>query len=264
MLLPNGHDNPKAVGWDLIGSRFWREGRKSARPSKDDIALFCDGIRSPDQVMVIGASTLELVGSLIELGCRPCVLDFSRTMCEELRSAVDGADIDIRRADITRPLRAGWAGSFGYVLSDRLSNRFTADEAMAAARNMLLLLRDGGIMRTTVKIGLYPMDERMIALGRERGTLSQFYDAANRTLDFAVAGDILDQCLLPHGDIPPDLLLSWYKSRRAEKRFDREEVLRTFEDASPAGVRVRELTAISLPGATAVDFIEGRVARSGE
>lgn len=261
-MAASRHGNPKAAGWDLIGSRFWREGRKSARPSEGDIALFCDGIRGCDQVMVIGASTRELVGRLIELGCRPCVLDFSRAMCEELRSAVGGADADIRHADITAPLPAGWAGSFGYVLSDRLINRFTADEAMAAAHNMLLLLRDGGIMRTTVKIGLYPMDERMIALGAERGTLSRFYDPASRTIDFAAAGDMLDQCLLPHGDIPPDLLLSWYRSRRAEKRFDREEVVKIFADASPAGVSVREPTATSLPGAAGVDFIEVRFARS--
>jgi hypothetical protein len=75
-----------------------------------------------------------------------------------------------------------------------------------------------------VKLGFYPMDLRMIELGRERSCLHEFYDEEDRVLDFAAAGAVLEDAVLPHGDIPRDLLLEWYRGRGREKRFEDEEV----------------------------------------
>jgi len=71
---------------------------------------------------------------------------------------------------------------------------------------MLDLLTDSGQVRASIKLGLYPMDTRMINLGRERGCLEQFYDAESNIIDFGAAGDVLIDALLPHGDIAPGLV----------------------------------------------------------
>lgn len=216
--------NDKAHAWNLVGGMFWEIGRKSARPSAAEIERFLEGVRPGQRVAVVGASTRELVEAAIERGAEVTVFDFSSRMCEDLAKALDGRPCTIRQLDITAPTPPGQAGRFELVMSDRLINRFTRDEGVRALTGMLGLLAPGGAVLTALKLGFYPMDLRMIEEGRRRGRLAEFYDEATRTIDFAAAGDILDACVLPHGDIPVEVLLPWYRGRGREARFDRADM----------------------------------------
>ncbi|MDR5859274.1 hypothetical protein FZZ93_03095 [Halomonas eurihalina] len=216
--------NTKADAWDIIGSLFWEQGRQSAKPSQPELELFTKGIGEGSRVCVVGASTKDLVDMLLDRGAEVTVYDFSQGMCSSLEQAMGTAPVTIRQLDITAPLDDELTGSYDYVLNDRLINRFTWAEAKSALMNMCTLAHDGEV-RASIKLGHYPMDLRMIAMGEERGTLASFYDRETRTIDFSRAGTVLDDALLPHGDIDPALLLEWYRGRAAEKRFEDEDVV---------------------------------------
>lgn len=217
-------ENTKAAAWDLIGSLFWETGRTTAKPSDEEIGLFLAGITAGDRCTVVGASTKDLVEALIGLGAEVTVMDFSERMCEDLRAALPEGSCRILRHDITQRAPQELRGTQRFVLNDRLVNRFSEAEARRGLEGMLDLLADGGQVRASIKLGLYPMDERMIDTGRERGTLETFYDADAKVIDFAAAGDVLTDSLLPHGGIDSDLLLEWYRGRGREQRFDHQDV----------------------------------------
>lgn len=218
-------ENAKSAAWDLIGSLFWESGRVSAKPSEDEIGLFLARIPVGARCTVVGASTKNLIEALIARGAEVSVLDFSERMCEDLRAALPAGSCHVRRHDITLPAPEDLRGSQQYVLSDRLVNRFGGPEALAGLEGMLDLLADGGQLRASIKLGLYPMDTRMINLGHERGCVERFYDAENKIIDFRAAGDILTDALLPHGDIAPELLIEWYRGRGKEQRFDHDDLV---------------------------------------
>jgi hypothetical protein len=226
-IVSNENDvvNSKVEAWDMIGDLFWEKGRKTAMPSDAEMKLFTNGIKSGDKVAVIGASTKYLVELLMEIGAIVTVYDFSKQMCDALKNALSFNAPKIEVLDITAQLNEELIGSQDYVLNDRLVNRFTWNESIKAVRNMMLLAINGEV-RASILLGLYPMDERMIALGKERGTLEEFYDEKNKTMYFAKAGDVLKDALVPHGDIKPEILLQWYIHRKEEVRFDDSDVRR--------------------------------------
>lgn len=215
--------NTKAAAWDKIGNLFWEKGRTSAKPSGYEMDLFIRDIQSGDRVCVIGASTKELVCLLVDRGAQVTVYDFSNGMCQSLRESVSDPKIAIEQLDIVAPMDTDLIGSQDYVLNDRLINRFNASEATSALHNMCALAQEGHV-RASIKLGLYPMDEKMLALGKERGTLADFWNEASSTIDFSKAGNVLDDALLSHGEIDPKILLDWYRGRAAEKRFEHREI----------------------------------------
>lgn len=233
-------ENTKAAAWDLIGGAFWTAGRTTAKPSATELELFTAGIAAGSRVTVVGASTKDLVEALIARDAQVSVLDFSARMCDDLRSALPEGSWQVLQHDITGPAPAQLRGTQQYVLSDRLINRFSGPEAQAGVEGMLDLLAVGGEVRTSIKLGLYDMDRRMIEVGRERGCLSSFFDEANNIIDFAAAGDVLVDALLPHGEIPAHLLLDWYRGRGREQRFDHEDVVVLLAAASD-GTRALDL-----------------------
>lgn len=219
--------NNKVEAWNKIGGKFWTEGRKSARPSAEELDLFTTGISTTDRVVVVGASTKELVENLMGKGIRVMTIDFSDQMCDDLCEAVP--DAEVRVVDVTRPIPSDLLGTADWVLSDRLINRFDAAEAATGVAGMASLLSDGGMLRQSVKIGLYPMDETILAHAREAGATHLFWDEETSTIDFSRAGDSLDSGILPHGEINMDLLKQWYIGRGREKRFSDAEVRDLFE-----------------------------------
>lgn len=239
--------NAKAEAWDNVGSLFWQQGRVSARPSQAELDLFTSGISAGSRCTVVGASTKHLVQTLVELGAQVTVLDFSQQMCADLAVAVDQADVRVH--DITTPAPAELAGTQDYVLCDRLVNRFGPAEAAAGLSGMVGLLAEGGQLRATIKLGLYPMDEQMIALGEQRGTLTTFWDEQTSTIDFGTAGSVLDDALLPHGDIDPAILLAWYRGRGKEQRFSHQDVLNLLAESRAGGTAVESVTDAELPDA---------------
>ncbi len=216
--------NTKAAAWDLVGGLFWSKGRATARPTQPEISIFLSGLAPGARIAVIGASTKDLVQSALAIGLRLTVLDFSARMCADLAEEVR-SDTDIRVQDITEEMPDDLAGAYDAVISDRLINRFTREEGLKALSGMLWLLKEGGVIRTSIKMGFYPMDHRMIEEGSRRGTLENFYDACTRTIDFQAAGEVLDTCLLPHGEISRAILLDWYRGRGRESRFEDADIL---------------------------------------
>ncbi|NOI80992.1 hypothetical protein F0237_09990 [Vibrio tubiashii] len=233
--------NEKTAGWDIVGGLFWEKGRKSAKPSESELELFTAGIKAGDKVAVIGASTKDLVEHLMAKNVDVTVYDFSKGMCESLQEALAPNAPPIHVLDITAPLNSDLIGYHDYVLNDRLVNRFTTQEAEKALMNMVALAKQGEV-RASVKLGLYAMDEKMIELGKGRQVLDRFYCEKTQTIDFSKAGDILEESLVPHGNIDREVLLQWYRSRGMETRFSDESLKQliqslTFDDGSQVAVK---------------------------
>ncbi len=214
--------NPKAKAWNQIGGLFWTQGRVNARPSRTELDLFTADITPGQRVCMIGASTRELAEEILRRGARLTVLDFSERMVRDLSAVVQ--DADIRVADITGEIPADLVGAHSWVVSDRLLNRFDAAEAPKGVGGMSALLAKEGLVRTSVKLDLYPMDKKMLKHAGTTGTAEDFWDAESRTIDFSKAGASLEAGVLPHGSIDLEQLKQWYIGRGREKRFNDIEV----------------------------------------
>ncbi len=250
--------NSKAFAWDKIGSLFWEQGRKSAKPSTYEMDLFTKGIQPGDRVCVIGATTKELACLLIERGTKVTVYDFSQGMCASLRDAISDPAVMIEQLDICAPMDTSKIASQDFVLNDRLVNRFDANESEKALNNMCAMAEKGEV-RASIKLGFYPMDLKMIELGKKRGTLDDFFDAQTRTIDFSNAGTVLDDALLEHGDIDANLLLEWYRGRAAEKRFEHEDIIMLASQITvPSGKPIEVVGVHDFPDAISTNLYNFR------
>jgi len=248
--------NPKAAAWDLLGAQFWEKGRPSARPSAAELDLFLTGLPPGEAVAVVGASTKDLVHLAVARGLRVTVMDFSQRMCSDLRAALPDDAFALELRDITAAVPIHQREQFSVVLSDRLINRFTHAEAQRALRAMRDLTKTGGEVRTSVKLGNYAMDERMIDEGRRRCVLADFFDAHTRTIDFSRAGEVLENALLPHGEIPHKTLLAWYRGRGLESRYGEADVVRAALEAGESGGRLELARVAPFPDApSTVGFV---------
>jgi hypothetical protein len=210
--------NPKAEAWDAIGAAYWNAGYRGG-PTARDIDTYLEGVGPGTPLAVLGASTFHLIAAGIDRGASVTVLDFSAGMRAALRGELDGRACCILAQDITEEIPEALAGQFRFVLADRLLNRFVERELRAALRQLLRLLDDGGQIRTSIRLGLYQRDLPLIEEGRRRGVLDRFYDESTGVIDYGAAGDLLDQVLPPHGDIPRDVLLRFYRLRGPEQRL---------------------------------------------
>ncbi|MCP5072291.1 MAG: class I SAM-dependent methyltransferase [Rhodobacteraceae bacterium] len=242
--------NEKAQAWELIGDQFWTIGRVAARPSEREEAIFLETIDPGHKVCIVGASSKFLIEKAVEIGAEVTVLDFSERMCNDLAKSLTQKNISIRVVDITKPVPVDLAGTFDAVLNDRLINRFSTKEAILACRGMLQLAAPGGIVRASVKLGFYDIDLRLLEYGKEAGNLDKFYDVRDKTFYFAMAGDVLDRAVVPHGEIDKDTLLKWYRLRGKETRFDDEDVLDLLASPELGGKgKVQLQTSIPFPDA---------------
>jgi hypothetical protein len=228
MTEPN---NPKAKAWDTLGALYWGAGYNGG-PVGHDIDQYLEGVGAGTKLVIVGASTRFLIGAAIERGAEVTVLDFSQRMCDALKSVVDARSCSVILHDITTPVSDALRMKYDLLLADRLINRFTEAEVVPALSNMLALLKNDGEIRTAIRLGFYARDLPIIEEGRRRGTVSQFFDPETWTINYALAGDILDMCMQPHGDIPRELLLAFYRGRGPEKRFKKEDIERYVAAAS--------------------------------
>lgn len=221
-------DQPgKRHGWNLLGGDFWRLGRKTAKPSAREVDLYL--ANPPGQrLCVIGASTRDLVEASIARGFAVTVVDFSAVMGKDLADDLGAGRFSFVTADILHE-SALIEGQFDLIIADRLVNRFIRSDLPLFAANVHSLLSPGGELRTSVKLGLYPMDERLIESGRDAGTLASFYDEATRTLDYAAARPILEKIKVEHGEIPRETLIEWYVCRGRESRFEAADISAGFQ-----------------------------------
>lgn len=217
---------PKAVAWDRLGLVFYRRGRRTAKPSPATLRWFLHGLRPAQPILIVGGTSVGMIRAAAAAGLETWVMDFSARICRELPRFV-GSDVHIVGADVLQPPVELLAG-FDVVLADTLVNRFEHAEAKRFEVACYRLLVPAGELRTTVKLGLYPMDERMIGLGRQRGCLDRFWDERTSTIDFAAAGDVLDRALARHGGISRRSLLDWYRGRGRESRYGVDDLERLF------------------------------------
>jgi SAM-dependent methyltransferase len=229
------NENQKSDAWDIVGGMFWKLGRKSARPSSAEIMLFLENIPANARCCIIGASTKELIEIAISQQIRVTVMDFSETMLNDLKAEIGENFCTFWHVDILMRIPEVLHKSFDYVLTDRLINRFTRQDVPVFLQNIITLLAHNGQLRMTVKLGYYPMDLLLIEEGRARGTVEKFYDEPSRTIDYSKATDELETRLVPHGDIPREVLLRWYHGRGKESRFVSEDILSMISAASQSG-----------------------------
>jgi hypothetical protein len=231
--------NPKAGAWDAIGASYWNAGY-SGGPSARDIDRYLEDVEPGAPLAVLGASTLHLIAGAIDRGASVTVLDFSAGMRAALRDELAGRPCRIVAQDITREVPEALAGRFRLVLADRLLNRFVEPELRAALRQLLRLLDDGGQIRTSIRLGLYQRDLPLIEEGRRRGVLDRFYDESTGVIDYGAAGDLLEQVLPAHGDIPRDVLLTFYRLRGPEQRLGAGDLRRYLAETTDGsrGLRV--------------------------
>lgn len=241
--------NPKALAWDALGGMFWKQGRKSARPSAAEIEIFLAEIASGERCGILGASTKELIEAAMARSLDVVVFDFSSMMLEELKAAIGHNSCTYVYLDVLEPIPDALRSSVRFVLADRLINRFTRDEVPVFLRNVLTLMTRNGQLRMTVKLGFYPMDYLLIEEGRRKGTLMRFYDEGTSTFDYASARHELEACVVPHGSIERNVLLDWYVGRGKESRFTHEGVQQMIFNANEGSRRFNLTDAGSCPDA---------------
>ena len=154
---------------------------------------------------------------------RVTVIDFSARMLLSLDRDLPGR-CSLALHDVTLPIGPDLQGRFDVICADRLINRFTEVEAGRALQQILGLGRLGAEFRTAVRFGLYERDLPLIEAGRRHGTLAEFYDESTSTIDYGKTGGLLDELIADHGNIPRDVLLSFYRERGPEKRFQRADL----------------------------------------
>lgn len=214
--------------WDLMGAKFWEQGRQSARPNHTDIDEFLSGIKKGESVAIVGASTRYLIEEAVKRGLSVTVFDFSDVMLQALKNELRES-CTYFKLDILLSIPVQYIGKFDYVISERLINRFTKNEVIRVYKNMYQLLSTSGEVRNAIKLGMYEMDKKMLKYAEENKLEASFYDADTKTIDYAKAKLILPNCLVDHGNISKDTLINWYLGRGKESRFSDNEIKEIIE-----------------------------------
>ncbi|MCM3490029.1 hypothetical protein M3689_11980 [Alkalihalophilus marmarensis] len=220
----------KNIAWDSVGLNFWKLGRDTAKPSSETLSWFTQGISNNSKVLIIGGTTVDVINAMEKLGTSVSVVDFSLRICNELRDYVS-TETNIVHQDIVNNFKS-WGESFDLICSDTLINRFDWDEATRFQNNLYSLLNENGKIRSTVKIGMYPMDHELIDYARNNSIAADFWEEESKTIDYSKAKPILENGLLPHGNINKDDLLAWYGNRGKEKRFEENDLRLLFNNWS--------------------------------
>jgi SAM-dependent methyltransferase len=217
--------NPKAQAWDAIGLDYYFLGRRSGKPTRASIAWFVRGLDRNSRCLIVGGTSVGVVRAALRSGCYLKVVDFSGRVCADLRRQVPEG-VHIVRRDVLAPAPAE-EGSFSHLLCDALINRFDAGEARRFERQGARLLRPGGVLRATVKLGNYPMDLRLLEMAGD-SSRPTFWDEATQTIDYGRLGCLLERGFVRHGGIRRQDLLSWYRHRGREKRYQAADLRQLF------------------------------------
>jgi hypothetical protein len=228
----------KVDAWNSLGLKFWTHGRRTAKPTLGSVRWFVDGLDRSGRCLVVGGTSVGLIRAALASGTRLTVLDFSARICNEVM-AVCGDEPEVVLGDILDPPEV-LLNTFSHVLCDRLINRFDWDEAVHFSDMALGVLRPGGILRTTIHLGLYASDLELLRTARETAISTQFWDPASGTIDYALAEPLLGRSTVRHGGISVADLRAWYRQRGREKRYSRAELTSLFADARWSSVELRD------------------------
>jgi hypothetical protein len=216
----------KLESWDQFGARYWELAAKTSHPSPEEIGLFLAGVTDGSQILVIGATTREVIAEAIGRGARVTVVDFAPRLLDKLKSALPSERLTAVLHDIADAPPKALRSRFEVVVSDRLINRFHRSEMPGVCAHMGLMAMPGGQVRMAARLGLYPLDRELIEEGRKRGTLRNFWDEASLTIDWSHVGEELDACATSHGEIPREVVIAWSRQRGVESRVNDEDMRR--------------------------------------
>lgn len=214
--------NQKQAAWEVLGAAYWNSGYRGG-PSQRDCSRYLTGLGGRCDVVVIGASTRDLVVGAAERGCRPHVIDFSARMCEDLMADV-GEIFTYTVHDVTQPAPLALQGRFDVILADRLLNRFSAPELATSLCTVLGLLSPEGEFRTSVRVGLYDRDLPVLACAWRLGRFDDVFEPKTGHIDYEPVADHLASVLPAHGEIAPQLVAEFYRLRGREKRLQPGEL----------------------------------------
>jgi len=219
--------NTKQQAWDIVGLRWWQLGRKSAKPSLQTIRWYVQGVGPTDHCLIIGGTSVGLIRAVRRATAQVTVADFSPRICAELPMLIP-SDIVIVHCDIL-DAPADWSARFTLVCADTLINRFDEEEFCRFRKQVWRILKPAGQLRTVVKVGLYAMDRKLLALAAMHHNIAAFWDNATQTIDYTKVGELLEGGLIRHGGISRRELVGWYRLRGREKRYHEEELIQVFQ-----------------------------------
>ena len=221
----------KQRSWDEFGSQYWTMAANTSHPSAAETGAFLHGASPGRHVLVLGATTTEVIRAAVGTGADVHVLDFAGRLLD-LVGQEFGDSVTRHRHDLLDPVPDDLAGRFDVVVADRLVNRFHRSEMPRVVANMMRLVAPGGRLHISVRFGLYPLDRRLIEIGTELGTLRNYWDPESRTIDWSGVKTELDRCAEAHGAIPREVVIAWSKMRGVESRLEPEDVPRIVAEAS--------------------------------
>jgi Branched-chain polyamine synthase A C-terminal domain len=230
----------KQRSWDEFGSQYWSMAASTSHPSAAETGAFLHGASPGRQVLVLGATTTEVIRAAVGTGADVHVLDFAGRLLD-LVGQEFGGSVTRHRHDLLDPVPDDLSGRFDVVVADRLVNRFHRSEMPRVVANMMGPVTPAGRLHMSVRFGLYPLDQRLIEIGTEIGTLRNFWDPESWTIDWSGVQTELDRCAEAHGAIPREVVIAWSKMRGVESRLEPEDVPRIVAEASagPATIVIR-------------------------
>jgi hypothetical protein len=224
----------KRASWNEYASAYWHLADRTSHPSPKDIETYLAGVATDHSVLVLGATTTGVIAAAVARGARVHVLDFAERLLEQVRLKIDGT-VRLHHHDLLQPPGPELVGQFDVVVADRLINRFHRSEMGVVLSHMMSFVAPSGVLRTAVRFGKYPLDERLIARGQELGTVDRFWDARSRTIDWSRVGVELDDVASAHGDIPRHIVIEWSRRRGVESRLEYDDIPPLVDEAAAGG-----------------------------
>lgn len=231
MIKFNVVQNTKSKAWDEMGDMFWRLGDSKIKPASDTIDEYLIGIKPNSPCCIVGASTFSLIKSAISRDLDVTVIDFSERMCSDLEDYLGSQKCKVVLQDILTDLPEPLCSKFSYVMSDRLINRLNVFESRSFIKNVSQLLSIDGELRTTIRMGLYDLDQQLIAFQKKHNITPVIYDEINNTINFNHAEKALIDIVPKNGDIPQEVLMRWYLNRGLEARYTEKLIDQLFQHA---------------------------------
>lgn len=217
-------ENSKSDGWNIIGRSFWNIGHVYIRESVNALNLFMNEIKWSNPVAIIGASGIDLIKRALQQKLDFSVIDFSSKMCEDLAQEIHPEHCPMFLHDMIYDAPTRFARAFNYILTDQVINCFARVNVPLFFKNISLMLQPQGELRTIIKIGFYDIDQHIIEYAKKIGTVDNFYNFQQKTINYAKAQEELDAIVIPHQDVPKELLVKWYMNRGEESRFELEDI----------------------------------------
>lgn len=217
-------NNNKSDGWNIIGRSFWDIGHVYIRENENALNLFMNNIDTEQCSCIIGASGVDLIKAAMKYQIKFAVVDFSKQMCEDLAKELYPEQCTMYLHDMIYDPPQRFLNQFYYILTDQVINCFARESVPLFFKNISQMLKPYGELRTIIKIGFYDIDQHIINYGKKIGTVDNFYDMTRKTINYSKAEQELNAIVVPHQDVPKDVLVKWYMNRGEESRFELEDI----------------------------------------